>query len=160
MACPDSINLLKNISAYQKAIFDILNGNVEVFIPVQQYPWDIWTVEKIGKDYSYQTKVLLTGAAQNIDLAIPFGCVINRIEYFSDDTTAKSFSERVFSGVVDISSYDELMSVTDDVNQPIAYYPTSLGEGRYTQRPIKIRTAISASTVGKYLTKKVEISRI
>jgi len=128
-------------------------------MPVQKYQQDGWTVQKTGAIYEYQRKFTLSGSAETLDLNVTFPFELNRIEYFSDDTTAKSFSERIFSGGVDDTSYDQIVSVTLNTDQPLAYYPSG-GEGIYTQSPILIRTNVTASTINKTLTKKVVIKRL
>jgi len=126
------------------------------------YTKDGWNVQVTKTDkgciYEYQQLVTLTGAAQNIDLAIHFPFELNRIEWFSNDATAKSFTERIYSGR-DQTSYDQILAVALDTNLPIAYYPTG-SEGSYTMQPLIIRTAVSASTAAKTLNKKIIIRRL
>jgi len=117
------------------------------------------TISKAGCIYEYQQQFTLTGAAQNIDLVIPFPFSLNRIEYFSNDATAKSFVEQVFAGSTDTTSYNAIVNVALDTNQPLSYAPSG-EEGNYTQAPIRIRTAVSASTAGKLLTKKVIVRKL
>lgn len=130
---------------------------------VRKYTRDGWQVQitktERGCTYEFQQQFTLTGAAQEISLNIPFPIELNRIEYFSDDAIAKSFDERIYSGNVDPSSYDQIVSVSNDINQAVAYYPTG-AEGVYTQSPIIITTAVSASTAGKLLTKKILVRRL
>lgn len=119
---------------------------------------DEWSVVQVGNAYEYQKQVTLTGAAQNIDLTIPFAIQLNRVEFFSDDETAKSFSLRVFSGSVPPTSYAELVTLTADTNIPIL---VQIGDVyKYLQSPIKIRVAVSASTAGKILTIKVACDKL
>ncbi len=130
---------------------------------VTKYTKDGWVTQITQTDkgcvYEFQQQFTLSGAAENLDLSIPFPVELNRIEYFSNDGVAKSFTERIFSGNVDQTSYDQIVSVALDTNQALAYYPTG-SEGVYTQSPIRIRTAVSASTAGKLLTKKVVVRRL
>lgn len=124
---------------------------------------DGWQVQRTQTDgkcvYEFQRQFTLSGAAENFDLNIPFPFELNRIEYFSNDATAKSFTERILSGGVTVGSYDQIVNVAADINLAIAYVPTG-SEGIYTQAPIVIRTAVSASTAGKLLTKKILIRRL
>lgn len=130
---------------------------------VTTYRKDGWAVQRTktpdGCIYEYQRQFTLSGAAENFDLYISFPFELNRVEYFSNDATAKSFSERVFTGSADPSSYDEILTLIADINIPNAYVPTG-SEGVYTQAPILIRTAVSASTAGKTLTKKIVMKRL
>lgn len=119
---------------------------------------DGWTVYIEGDVYEYQQQFTLTGAAQNLDVIIPFPFQLNKIEYFSDDATAKSFTERIYSGNVDTSSYGQIVSVTADTNQPLSYAGDI--SDKWTQQPIRIRTAVSASTLNKKLTKKINVTRL
>lgn len=119
---------------------------------------DGWNVAQVGNAYEYQKQVTLTGAVQNIDLTIPFAIQLNRVEFFSDDTTAKSLSLRVFSGNITPASYAELVTVTNDTNISILQQVGS--EYKYLQTPIKIRVAVSASTAGKILTVKVACDKL
>ena len=126
---------------------------------VETYLRDGWNVQITKCNHEYQRKFTLSGSAENFDLVIPFPFELNRIEYFSDDTTSKSFTERIFSGNVDKDAYDQIVNVSLNIDQAIAYYPGG-SEGIYTQAPILIRTAISASTAAKTLTKKIIIRRL
>lgn len=117
------------------------------------------TYTPAGHVYEYQRRFTLSGAAENFDLNLGFPFEIIRIEYFSDDATAKSFSERIYTGSVDTTSYDEIVTLTNDINQANAYYPTG-ADGTRTMSPITIRTAVSASTAGKFLTKKILLRRL
>lgn len=126
------------------------------------YNKDGWAVQVNKTDrgcvYEFQRRTILTGAAENIDLHIPFGIKLQRIEFFSDDATAKSFTERIYSGNIDPTSYDQLINLVNDTNQPIAYAGDE--DNIYTQSPVIIRTAVSASTAAKILTKKVIVTRL
>lgn len=119
-----------------------------------------WKVQETfdGEDtyYEFQQQFTLTGAAQNLDLALNFPIELKKIEYFSDDTTAKSFTEDVYSGTVDTSSYDRICTKTLDTNQSISLDSDNL----YMQQPVRIRTAVTASTNTKKLTKKVKVRRL
>lgn len=123
------------------------------------YNRDGWRVQITKHNYEYQRQITLSGAAENIDLAIPFPASINRISYSSNDATAKSFSTRIFNGGVDQSTYDEVGSWALNTDLSLTYVP--LGEeGVYSMMPLIIRTAVSASTAGKLLTIKVVARRL
>ena len=128
-----------------------------------KYNKDGWAVQVNKTDrgcvYEFQRQFTLSGAAENFDLSVPFPFELNRIEYFSDDATAKSFTERILSGNVTAGSYDEIMNEVNNIDIPVAYVPTG-SEGVYTQSPLIIRTAMSASTAAKLLTKKVILRRL
>ena len=112
-----------------------------------------------GSIYEFQQLVTLTGAAQNIDLAIHFPFELSRIQFFSNDATAKSLTERIYSGR-DQTTYDQLLALALDTNLPISIYPTGSENLSYTMQPLIIRTVVSASTAGKTLNKIVVIRRL
>lgn len=123
------------------------------------YNRDGWRVLITGHTVEYQRQVTLSGAAENIDLAIPFPASINRISYSSNDATAKSFSVRIFNGGIDPTSYDEVGTWAGNTDLSLTYTP--LGEeGVYAQMPLIVQTAVSASTAGKLLTIKVVARRL
>ena len=109
------------------------------------------------RTYEYQQLFTFTGAAQNLDLSIPFPIQFNRATYFSDDATAKSFILQVFSGNP-AGSYDALMNVVNNTDQPLSFAGDLTT--KYLQQPITIRTAVSASTAGKFLTIKVNVTKL
>lgn len=123
------------------------------------YTRDGWRIQRDGNIYEFSAIFTLTGAAQNIDLNIPFPFQLNRVQYFSDDATAKSFAERIYSaGSVDPNNYDEIVNVAADTNQSVAY----MGDisDKWLMQPITARTAVSASTAAKTLTKTVNVTRL
>lgn len=160
MGCPESLKVLQSIDDSQKSILDLLaktTGKAEL----KKAKFDEWDVESNGEYFTFAKLNTLTGSAQNIDLRIPFNCFIIRVEYFSDDTTSKSFSTRVYSaGAVDVSSYDQLYTTAGNIQQPIAVEFTEEKSGLYMHSPITIRTAVSASTQNKTLTIKVTLKRL
>jgi hypothetical protein len=123
--------------------------------------WNVQITEKkdgSGTIYEYQQKFTLTGAAQNLDLTVPFPFLLNNIIYFSNDATAKSFTEQIFTGSADTTTYKQIMNLVGDTNQP-NHYAGDVSD-YYSQQPIMIRTAISASTNGKTLTKKIVLTKV
>lgn len=158
MTCPQAIRALEKLVEIQNQMYETLKLSKP---GISEYGIDDggWTWEKVGNDYNWQQQFTLTGAAQNLDLIIPFNCTINRIEYFSDDTTAKSFTTRIFSGRVDTSSYAQLVNLTADTTQSNQWVPIG-EEGKYIQAPIRFRTAVSASTLNKKLTVKITVRRL
>lgn len=123
------------------------------------YTRDGWRVQRDGNIYEFSRRFTLSGAAENFDLSIPFPFQLNRVQYFSDDATAKSFTERIFSaGAVDPNQYDQIVNVAVDTNQSVAY----MGDisDKWLMQPIVMRTAVSASTGGKFLTKTVNVTRL
>jgi len=128
-----------------------------------RYTRDGWNIQRThtpdGCVYEYQRQVTLTGAAQNIDLPIHYPASINRISYYINNANAKSFTTRIFNGGTDLTSYDEVGAWVLNVDLSLTYTP--LGEeGRYTQTPIIIRTALTASTAGDLFTVKVVTRRL
>ena len=119
----------------------------------------IWSVKEHGDFISYMYKHTLSGSAENIDLNLAFDFILMRIEYFSNDATAKSFTTQVFSGGVDPSAYDQLLDLALNTDLPNAYVPTG-EEGVYLQTPLRIRTAITASTAAKTLTTKITVKKL
>lgn len=115
---------------------------------------DGWEVQQVDYDFEYQKQVTLTGAAQNIDLTLPFPVKCDRIDYYSDDTTAKSFTVRVFNGGVDTTAYTQVANIVLDTNQAITI---DFEEMKFLHMPIVLRTAVSASTNGKKITIKVYV---
>lgn len=127
---------------------------------VETYFRDGWRVQKTrsGKDtiYEYQRQFTLSGAAEDLDLVINYPFQLNRIDYFSNDATAKSFAERIFVGQSE--SYAEIVNVAADTNISIVYSGDI--SDKWTQQPLRIRTAVSASTGGKLLTKTINVTRL
>ena len=150
-ACIEELEWLKSIDARLKLLVTPESRTYNSVV-------DGWALTQVGPAYEYQKQVTLTGAAQNIDLTISFAVQLNRVEFFSDDETAKSFSLRVFSGNVTPTSYAELLTVTLDTNIPILQQVGN--EYKYLQTPIKIRVAVSASTANKILTVKVACDKL
>lgn len=128
-------------------------------MPTERYVLDGWTVVRTimpGQPctYEYSRTHTMSGAAENLDLSIPYPFRLNRIVWESDDATAKSFTERIISN----SITDQIASFTADTNT----FLSASGEeaDKYTTLPIIIRSAISASTAGKTLAKKVNVTRL
>ena len=120
---------------------------------------DGWRWQKDGRTYEIKQRFTLTGAAQDIDLHIGFPFQLNRVEYYSDDATAKSFAERVFSGGnIDAAAYAQIVNVAGDTNLSVVYAGDI--SDKWLQQPIVLRTAVSASTNGKLLTKTVNVTRL
>ncbi len=142
-------------------LFRSINHNLEILTKeglTTFYEFkDEWTIAHIGNNYEFQKQVTLTGSAQDIDLNIPFALQLNRVSFFSDDDTAKSFSLRIYSGSVTLISYEELITVATNTNMSIVLF---VDNTRYIQSPIRIRTAVSASTIGKILTIKVSVDKL
>lgn len=118
-----------------------------------------WSIQRVGTDYEFQQKYTLTGATQNIDIAIPYPIKINRVEYFSDDTTAKSFTTRIFNGDTDTVAYAQIANLLLDTNQSVLVL-CEQDNLKYLQSPIVIRTAVSVSTLNKTLTIKICLERL
>lgn len=116
------------------------------------------TIAHVKDDYEYHKQVELTGSAQNIDLQLVTPIQLNRIEVYTDDTTAKSYTVDVYSGIVTPDSYVRLASFTGDTEQ--SNFVQGGGEYRFLQPPINIRIAITSSTTGKIMTVKIIVEKL
>jgi hypothetical protein len=154
-----SFEKLKNIESLLLAI----NLGIQNRISLDRLTYckveDGWTIQQVGTDYEYQKKVTLTGSAENIDVTIPFPMRADRMEYFSNDTTAKSFSVRIFDGAVDSNAYVQVANVVLDTNQSIRVDFGNNGL-KFLHTPIIIRTVVSSSTAAKTLTIKIHIRKL
>lgn len=161
MAVDETVIRLRNVEAAmnrlaetEAKILAVLDSGV---MPVEYYRADGWRVAKKGNMFEYQREVTMTGAAQNIDLAVPFACVLRRWDTWADDATAKSYTLDVYSGAVTPTSYTRVDNVAADTNQSRSF--TSDKADSYLQSPVVLRTAITASTNGKKITIKILLER-
>jgi len=159
MVCNESFDKLKNIESLLIAINIGIQNRLSLDRLTYRKVEGGWTVQQVGTDYEYQKKVILSGSAENIDITIPFPMRADRMEYFSDDTTAKSFSVRIYDGAVDSNAYVQVANVVLDTNQPI-FVDFGNNGLKFLQTPIIIRTAVSASTAAKTLTIKIHIRKL
>ncbi len=117
-----------------------------------------WNIRQVDVYYEYQKQIIMTGAAQQIDIMFSFPIKLERIEYFYSDTSQKSFSVKVFNG--DFASvYTHIADLDDD------YYPSVLilcnkDNLKFTQTPIIFRTDITASVINKVMTIKLYVKRL
>lgn len=118
-----------------------------------------WSIQQIDVYYEYQKIVTLTGAAQQIDLVVPFPVKLERIEYFFSDGTLKTFGVQIYNGSINESSYALLADFDNDGNQSILILCNE-DNLKYTQAPVRIRTNITASVINKTVTVKLYIKRL
>lgn len=118
-----------------------------------------WSIQQIDVYYEYQKIVTLTGAAQQIDVMIPFPVKLERMEYYFSDGTLKTFNVLIFNGSVNESSYALLADFVNDGNQSILILCND-DNLKFTQPPIRIRTNITASQISVTVTIKLYIKRL
>ena len=147
--------LLSSQMLDQKRIVDLMDTSKMSVMSAKTS--DGWTLTQKGNLFEYQREITMTGAAQNIDCAVPFACMIRRWDTWTDDATAKSYTLDVYSGTVTATSYTRLDNVAVDTNQSNSF--TSDKADSYLQAPLLLRTAVTVSTNGKKMTIKILVER-
>lgn len=118
-----------------------------------------WDIQQTDVYYEYQKKVVMTGAAQQIDLMIHFPVKLERIEYFFNDLTSRVFATQIFDGNVDENAYALIVDWNTTMDQSILVL-CNQDNLKFTQPPIRIRTDITASTAGKTITIKIYVKKL